>query len=122
MAVCDINGLKQVNDTQGHHAGDEYIKSACNLICNTFKHSPVFRIGGDEFAVILKGSDYDDREALLRHFDAEQDRHIRSGQVTVAVGIAEYAKGSDSRLRDVFERADEAMYKDKKQFKTMHSS
>lgn len=122
VAVCDINGLKQVNDTQGHQAGDEYIKSACTLICNTFKHSPVFRIGGDEFAVILKGSDYDDREALLRHFDDEQDRHIRSGQVTVAVGIAEYAKGSDSRLRDVFERADEAMYENKKQFKTMHSS
>lgn len=120
VAICDINGLKQVNDSMGHHAGDEYIKSACTLICNTFKHSPVYRIGGDEFAVILKGVDFDDRNDLINDLNSEQDRNISSGQVTVAVGISDFISGSDKKLQDVFERADEAMYENKKQFKLQH--
>lgn len=117
VAICDINGLKQVNDSKGHHAGDEYIKSACELICNTFKHSPVYRIGGDEFAVILKGSDFEDREALMGSLGNEQKQHVKSGQVTVAVGMSEFVLGGDKSVRDVFERADEAMYENKKLFK-----
>ena len=66
MVVCDLNGLKQVNDTQGHKAGDEFIRNACKVICDVFDHSPVFRIGGDEFAVILKGRDYERREELIQ--------------------------------------------------------
>ena len=58
MLVCDINDLKEVNDTEGHQAGDLYIQKGCNLICDVFRHSPVFRIGGDEFAVICSGHDY----------------------------------------------------------------
>jgi len=50
---CDVNGLKKINDTLGHKAGDEYICAACKMLCEYFKHSPVFRIGGDEFVVIL---------------------------------------------------------------------
>lgn len=46
VIVCDVNGLKHINDTQGHKAGDQYIREAGVLICNTFKHSPVFRTGG----------------------------------------------------------------------------
>ncbi|MBQ4464292.1 MAG: diguanylate cyclase, partial [Eubacterium sp.] len=49
IAVCDINDLKLINDTIGHKAGDDYIRSASKLLCDTFVHSPVFRIGGDEF-------------------------------------------------------------------------
>ena len=117
VAICDINGLKQINDSKGHHAGDEYIKGACALICNTFKHSPVYRIGGDEFAVVLKGVDFDDRKHLLDELTHEQSTRIKSGQVTVAVGIADFISGSDKSLQDVFERADEAMYENKKLFK-----
>ena len=52
VVVLDINDLKKVNDTKGHTAGDEMIRAACRIICDTFKKSPVFRVGGDEFAVI----------------------------------------------------------------------
>ena len=66
LVYCDVNNLKEVNDTKGHNAGDQYLRKACQLICEIFKHSPVFRIGGDEFVVILKGQDYESREQLLR--------------------------------------------------------
>ena len=65
VVVLDINGLKKVNDTYGHDFGDMLIISACRLICKTFQHSPVYRIGGDEFVVILEKSDFDHYPELL---------------------------------------------------------
>ena len=65
IVVCDINGLKLINDTEGHKAGDDYIKSACRLVCRIFHHSPVFRVGGDEFVVVLKGQDFAERVSLI---------------------------------------------------------
>ena len=59
VVVGDINGLKYVNDTQGHAAGDQLIKDACAMICEYFAHGAVFRVGGDEFVVILQGKGYD---------------------------------------------------------------
>ncbi|MBR6872686.1 MAG: GGDEF domain-containing protein [Ruminococcus sp.] len=114
LAVADINGLKEVNDNQGHRAGDEYIKAACETICLTFKHSPVFRIGGDEFAVLLKGRDYADREELLEAFGRLMEKNRSEGLVTLAVGYSDYRRGDDLRVQDVFERADKLMYDDKK--------
>lgn len=49
----------------GHQAGDEYIIGACRIICNKFKHSPVFRIGGDEFVAISEGEDYEHIDSIL---------------------------------------------------------
>ena len=66
VVVCDVNGLKHVNDTLGHKAGDEYICAACDMICEIYDHSPVYRLGGDEFTVVLSGHDYDIREELLQ--------------------------------------------------------
>ena len=114
VMVADVNGLKHVNDTQGHHAGDEFIKAACKVICTTFKHSPVFRIGGDEFAVIMKGSDFDEREALTAQLNDKMRANRCAGLVTAATGISEYIRGKDMRMQDVFERADNAMYENKK--------
>ena len=65
IAVMDVNDLKKVNDEHGHQAGDEYLRKACRVICNTFKHSAVFRIGGDEFAVISMGEDYRNMDRLV---------------------------------------------------------
>ena len=58
VVVCDVNDLKTVNDQYGHKEGDDCIKNACAKICGVFSHSPVFRIGGDEFVAILYGEDY----------------------------------------------------------------
>ena len=118
IAVCDINGLKEINDEQGHIAGDEFIKNACDIICRTFEHSPVYRIGGDEFVVILRGSDYNNRHELFREFALKQRESYRNGTVSLAYGLSEYVAGTDLRVQDVFERADNLMYENKRRIKS----
>ena len=117
IVVCDVNGLKQVNDTKGHSAGDQFIRDACDIVCNTYKHSPVFRIGGDEFVVILKGSDYVHRMELLTEMGGRQDANRKAGLVTLAYGMSDYDPNKDIRVQDVFERADKQMYEKKKRIK-----
>ncbi len=114
VAVADVDGLKIVNDTNGHNAGDEYIKDACHMICVVFKHSPVFRVGGDEFAVILSGEDYDNRDELMSQLKRSVEENASRGEVTVSVGISAFERENDMRLQDVFERADKEMYRQKK--------
>ena len=117
VVVCDVNGLKQVNDTQGHKAGDEFIRKACSVICNTFKHSPVFRIGGDEFAVILKNQDYQNRTALMQQLADVLEEQKQNHLLLLAAGFSEFQPEKDIRVQDVFERADSLMYLNKKQCK-----
>lgn len=116
LVVCDLNGLKQVNDTQGHAAGDNYIREASQLICDLYKHSPVYRIGGDEFVVFLEGADYGQRSELLESLNSRMAENAKTGGVVIAAGMAEY-QPRDSQLFDVFSRADSRMYERKKQLK-----
>lgn len=113
VAVFDVNGLKAINDTLGHEAGDGYIKSGCSIICRHFAHSPVFRIGGDEFVVLLKGNDYANREENLEAFRDSILENQKNGDVIVASGLAIYDASADSCYNDVFKRADKAMYEQK---------
>ena len=115
VAVCDINGLKEVNDTMGHQAGDEFIKSGCEIVCKTFSHSPVYRIGGDEFAVVIQGEDYDRLDSLCDKMKAINDKNMKMGIVTVAFGVAE--NKTDKFLADIFKRADNNMYEMKGKMK-----
>ncbi len=118
IVVCDINGLKMINDTEGHRTGDEYIKACCMLICRTYQHSPVFRIGGDEFAVILRSEDFANREKLLADLQRQVEENIRISEgPVVASGMAEYQPGDDRLVADVFNRADGLMYKNKTHLK-----
>ena len=117
IAVCDVNGLKEVNDTKGHQAGDEYIRAASRLVCEVFKHSPVFRIGGDEFTAILRGGDFEKRGSLLELIDKIVRTNRERGDVVVACGIADFDAGKDQSVGQVFERADRLMYSRKKALK-----
>ncbi len=115
VAVFDINGLKQVNDTKGHQAGDQFIKDGCRIICQYFKHSPVFRIGGDEFAVIVQGDDYNNIDSIMSDFNANNRKNRKKGDVVIAAGVSRYNR--DESVSIVFERADEEMYQNKKELK-----
>lgn len=122
LAVFDINDLKTINDTYGHILGNELILTASKIICDTFKRSPVFRIGGDEFCVILQGRDLDDKAALFESFDsmcavARVDKDNVNFSVRIAKGFSEFDPERDTRFSDVFERADSAMYKNKQNMK-----
>ncbi|MBE6643768.1 MAG: diguanylate cyclase [Ruminococcaceae bacterium] len=118
VAVVDINDLKKVNDAYGHEVGNRLIIETSKIICTAFKHSPVYRIGGDEFAVILKNNDYANRCDILRNLTEEYPKApktVAGGAVTVAfaIGIGVYQPGMDSGFDDVFRRADADMYKQK---------
>ncbi len=121
IAMCDVNDLKLINDTRGHSFGDEEIQRASRMVCGTFKHSPVFRVGGDEFLAVLEGSDYEQRESLFQKLKEESlaNKVSRSGPV-VACGIAEYDPEKDKLVEDVCKRADEQMYAVKKEMKSVH--
>ncbi|MBQ3379887.1 MAG: amino acid permease [Clostridia bacterium] len=119
VVVCDVNGLKYINDTFGHKAGDAYIRSASIMICDVFQHSPVFRVGGDEFVIFLTGRDYNNRHELVSKMNEKAEANITAGDVVVAVGMSDYIKDKDKNTRDVFERADALMYDRKKKLKEM---
>jgi len=115
VVVCDLNNLKQTNDRLGHQAGDQLLKDACAIICGIFKHSPVFRVGGDEFAVISQGHDYDNMDTLMERMRRSNAANEASGGTVIACGMARYDR--DSSVAEVFERADRKMYEDKKTLK-----
>ena len=119
IVICDINDLKHINDTKGHEAGDEYIRSSCRMICGIFAHSPVFRIGGDEFAAVLVGNDYDKRISLVKMLGRRSRENFRKNNgPVVAAGIGVYDRTNDKKVSDVFKRADENMYEDKLSIKS----
>ena len=62
IAMFDVNDLKLINDTRGHSFGDEVIQRASRMICEIFKHSPIFRVGGDEFVAVISEHDYEMRD------------------------------------------------------------
>ena len=119
VVVCDVNGLKYVNDTYGHKAGDAYICASCKMVCETFKHSPVYRIGGDEFIAIMTGGDFAIRDKLMNDINSEVEGNIGTTKPVVAVGMALFDKENDNTFHSVFERADTAMYARKQTLKAM---
>ena len=125
FAICmfDCNWLKSINDTYGHDKGDVYLKRACSLICDVFRHSPVFRLGGDEFVCILQNEDYDNRIELCMKFDRltvtiSEDTDNEWEKISVASGIAVFnpARG-DRTAAQVYKRSDQRMYEDKERKK-----
>ena len=123
VGVFDCDDLKLVNDKYGHDKGDIYLKKASHLMCHVFQHSPVFRIGGDEFSVIMQNDAFRDREDLIREFHkamAETNAAAENPweQVRVSFGIAEYDPEQDGAVIDVVRRADKNMYENKRMRKT----
>lgn len=115
IVMMDINMLKTVNDTYGHTAGDTYIKGCCRVFCETFDHSPVYRIGGDEFVAILTGVDYQNRFTKLDQMktafaETEKNKDLDPWyRYSASAGIAEYTP-EDKDFETVFHRADQMMY------------
>ena len=115
IVILDVNDLKVINDAEGHKAGDQYLKDACRIICNIFKHSPVFRVGGDEFVVISRGEDYEHIEELVAAMRDHNEEALQNGGIIIACGMARHE--DEETVAPVFERADERMYENKSDLK-----
>lgn len=123
IVMIDLNGMKKLNDTYGHECGNEAIIGLSKVICGVFVHSPVYRIGGDEFVVILENSDYKKRAELVELFKNDIDT-LRNDttldpwkRISAAIGCAAYDRDKDTAVNDVFSRADQTMYKNKAEMK-----
>lgn len=125
IGVVDLNYLKVINDTYGHEKGNEAIKNICRIVCVTFAHSPVFRVGGDEFAIILKDHDLENIDSLVEKFNNElaalaENKDLQPWEaVSAAIGYATYDADKDAGAVNVFKRADNNMYENKKK---MHAA
>ena len=101
--------------------GNEVIIAASAIISSVFKHSPVFRIGGDEFLIILQNEDLENYENLLAKMETKCASTLVADKIpiTIAGGFARFDAQKDVCVSDVFERADETMYENKRKTKAM---
>ena len=116
IVMIDMNNLKTINDTYGHEKGDEAILDLCSTICSTFKHSPVFRTGGDEFVVILEGHDLKHKDQLIacfRETAAKDETRKPWRSLSAALGCGVYDRKLHNHFADVLKAADTEMYLNK---------
>lgn len=117
VVVFSVLGLAKVNKNYGRSYGDAVVMAACRGICKEFSHSPIFRISGDEFIAVLKGSDYMKLDELLQQFEEHmKDKTLEESPdipVEVVYGVARSDEG-DEEYDKVFSRADQEMFKKKK--------
>lgn len=115
LLSVDVNGLKFINDTLGHLAGDRMIIAAANIINNLFGElGHVARIGGDEFGVIIEGVDEDEIERLLSQLerDVEQYKLKNSEGLSLSYGYSFHVSGAVN-MELMFQEADNNMYQNK---------
>ncbi len=122
LGEFDCDGLKRINDEYGHDKGDIYLKKACRTISDVFKRSPVYRVGGDEFFIILKNEDFHNLKFLLERFDVVVNEINASAdapweQVWLSKGFAIYDPAEDNLVQKIMQRADKLMYENKRESK-----
>lgn len=111
VVYCDVTGLKGVNDTMGHKAGDDLILRASACLEQVFGDYGVFRIGGDELVVLCAQIDQDtlaERMRQLEYLEAEND-------VNIAVGVT-WQDRADTQLEELLQEAEKRMYEDKAEY------
>ena len=113
IIVFDLNGLKKINDNYGHECGDDFIINSAKVIVDLFGKEQTFRIGGDEFIVILENDNrsIDEINELIYQKEVEFNQNIDKNQIPVSFsfGASSYEKNGDT-YKQVFKRADEIMY------------
>ena len=121
VGMFDINGLKGINDAQGHDMGDRVIKKAAEILRAAFGGERIFRIGGDEFVVVSKktGSQV---EECMKCYDAVFAEYNNDPDFSLAMskGCAHFDKATDHAYQDTFARADKVMYEDKRAYYESH--
>lgn len=107
----DANGLHELNDSEGHEAGDLMLRSIADVMQQLFGVDNTYRIGGDEFAAFGRNKNTEELEILVR----EMKETLESLGYHVAVGLGMKNDG-DFELTDIIKRAEMAMYKDKAEY------
>lgn len=119
MLMCDLDNLKKINDFLGHSKGDEYILACYNELCRHIgKNDLVFRLGGDEFLVILQKTPADTAQAIARKIESKVAQHQNFAPYTAGISIGtSTAYSPDTSLEACIKHADQEMYKIKARHK-----
>lgn len=115
VAVFDVNNLKQINDNLGHERGDLAITGAAEALVAVFGTGSTYRIGGDEFAVVKDAITDAEMEAVDHAVSAFNAAEV-GVSLAISKGAAHYRPGKDPSYREVFARADQEMYRNKKAY------
>lgn len=115
LVICDVDGLKLVNDTLGHNVGDEYLKDAAYVLKSTFKNGIVARIGGDEFAILI--DDTTEEELIILKDKIRDDidicnSHNKIIPISISIGYS-FCDYKNKDLNLAFKEADDCMYREK---------
>ena len=127
VVMVDMNNLKSINDKYGHEKGDKIICSLCDMLCSVFKRSPVFRIGGDEFVVVVSNYDYTNLESNVEKFKASVEHNMKENELepweraSAAIGYAIFDPDKDIAIEDTLKRADDNMYVCKQEMKERYN-
>ena len=121
IVMVDLNYLKRINDNFGHDRGNVYIKKLYSILAQVFQEDMIFRIGGDEFVVVLRELRAEKAHALVRDLKQSLTRFTENShlepweKVSAAVGLCVYDSARHHETNDVFKEADRDMYQDKKE-------
>lgn len=118
VMMLDLDGLKQVNDTYGHSMGDQYIKRCCDIIRSCIPDdSMIYRMGGDEFIVMLRGYDESACNSMIHAIlnKVKKENEYQEYSLGISIGSAYYSD-EDNTIMDMIKRADQSMY----EFKKLH--
>ena len=121
VVMLDVNYLKFINDTKGHLAGDNLIRTAADCIRECFgqeDNSNCYRIGGDEFAVLLRVSDKEEVETRISRFELAMERE----KISVSYGWAFSGKTDNADFKKMMAEADRRMYDQKKHIHEMNKA
>jgi diguanylate cyclase (GGDEF)-like protein len=120
LLMLDVDDLKQTNDRRGHAAGDELLRAVSQILrANVRKGDRAFRIGGDEFALLLPGCDLNAAEVIGKHLLAAalSGNHGGSGAFSITVGVTSFPEMSGDRQQMIL-NADAALYAGKRHGRT----
>src|SRR5262249_48334922 len=118
IVYADLDGLKEINDSLGHHEGDRALATAAEILKESFRSSGVVaRIGGDEFVVLAGVAPDESPESLSmrlqENFDASNALRTRPYNLSLSVGIAHFEDEKNHTIEELMAQADQAMYEDK---------
>ena len=123
ILYADLDGLKEINDSLGHHEGDRALVKAAEIFKDTFRSSDILaRLGGDEFVVLAAIDSQESTESLATRlqekFSASNASRNRPYDLSISVGLARFDPEAGHSIEDLMARADRAMYEDKRRKRT----